>query len=302
MERKQKVGRNDPCPCGSGKKYKHCCGAVADLIHFDKALDSVHFNAKIAYLGTIGRKRHVFCIKYIQHKKKLIEPISSKQIQAVQSQGKTVSCHKGCCYCCDEIFSISIQEAEAIVYYLYQHQNTLNAFIQAFPRWLAQARKHEDIFMRRQQVATKGLDGQISFANMVDALGKEAASYWKLHIHCPFLNDSECLIYEVRPWACASLFSTTPTEWCNPSSIHEPSIYWTKLPTTPDLPFWDARIAGHYQSNMPDMVYRLLTESIKFLWELPGLEKLREEFLSDLELRDFVKQLVKRSTTHQILA
>jgi preprotein translocase subunit SecA len=20
------VGRNDPCPCGSGKKYKKCCG------------------------------------------------------------------------------------------------------------------------------------------------------------------------------------------------------------------------------------------------------------------------------------
>ena len=24
-----KVGRNDPCPCGSGKKYKHCCGRTA---------------------------------------------------------------------------------------------------------------------------------------------------------------------------------------------------------------------------------------------------------------------------------
>jgi preprotein translocase subunit SecA len=23
----QKVGRNDPCPCGSGKKYKKCCGS-----------------------------------------------------------------------------------------------------------------------------------------------------------------------------------------------------------------------------------------------------------------------------------
>ncbi len=23
-----KVGRNDPCPCGSGKKFKHCCGEV----------------------------------------------------------------------------------------------------------------------------------------------------------------------------------------------------------------------------------------------------------------------------------
>jgi uncharacterized protein YecA (UPF0149 family) len=22
-----KIGRNDPCPCGSGKKYKKCCGA-----------------------------------------------------------------------------------------------------------------------------------------------------------------------------------------------------------------------------------------------------------------------------------
>jgi len=24
----QKIGRNDPCPCGSGKKYKRCCGAA----------------------------------------------------------------------------------------------------------------------------------------------------------------------------------------------------------------------------------------------------------------------------------
>jgi len=22
----QKIGRNDPCPCGSGKKFKKCCG------------------------------------------------------------------------------------------------------------------------------------------------------------------------------------------------------------------------------------------------------------------------------------
>jgi hypothetical protein len=24
-----KIGRNDPCPCGSGKKYKKCCGRTA---------------------------------------------------------------------------------------------------------------------------------------------------------------------------------------------------------------------------------------------------------------------------------
>ena len=24
----KKIGRNEPCPCASGKKYKHCCGAL----------------------------------------------------------------------------------------------------------------------------------------------------------------------------------------------------------------------------------------------------------------------------------
>jgi len=25
----KKIGRNEPCPCGSGKKYKKCCGKLA---------------------------------------------------------------------------------------------------------------------------------------------------------------------------------------------------------------------------------------------------------------------------------
>ena len=25
----RKVGRNEPCPCGSGRKYKHCHGALS---------------------------------------------------------------------------------------------------------------------------------------------------------------------------------------------------------------------------------------------------------------------------------
>jgi len=26
LKKGEKPGRNDPCPCGSGKKYKQCCG------------------------------------------------------------------------------------------------------------------------------------------------------------------------------------------------------------------------------------------------------------------------------------
>ena len=28
LQKKEKVPRNAPCPCGSGKKYKHCHGAI----------------------------------------------------------------------------------------------------------------------------------------------------------------------------------------------------------------------------------------------------------------------------------
>jgi preprotein translocase subunit SecA len=28
VRRGGKVGRNDPCPCGSGKKFKHCHGRL----------------------------------------------------------------------------------------------------------------------------------------------------------------------------------------------------------------------------------------------------------------------------------
>ncbi|MDR2123590.1 MAG: SEC-C domain-containing protein [Desulfovibrio sp.] len=27
LRKKGKAGRNEPCPCGSGKKFKICCGA-----------------------------------------------------------------------------------------------------------------------------------------------------------------------------------------------------------------------------------------------------------------------------------
>ena len=29
LVKKRKVSRNEPCTCGSGKKYKHCCGRAA---------------------------------------------------------------------------------------------------------------------------------------------------------------------------------------------------------------------------------------------------------------------------------
>jgi hypothetical protein len=38
----QKIGRNDPCPCGSGKKYKKCC---------EEKLRHKKFEAQIIHTG-----------------------------------------------------------------------------------------------------------------------------------------------------------------------------------------------------------------------------------------------------------
>ncbi len=39
-----KIGRNEPCPCGSGKKYKHCCGKITPALDF----------AQIAWVDALG--------------------------------------------------------------------------------------------------------------------------------------------------------------------------------------------------------------------------------------------------------
>ncbi len=31
LTKSEKIGRNDPCPCGSGEKYKKCCGSLGAL-------------------------------------------------------------------------------------------------------------------------------------------------------------------------------------------------------------------------------------------------------------------------------
>lgn len=46
-----KIGRNDPCPCGSGKKYKHCCLNKLYLNEYDQIRNVVHqsgYNDEIA--------------------------------------------------------------------------------------------------------------------------------------------------------------------------------------------------------------------------------------------------------------
>lgn len=50
-----KIGRNDPCPCGSGKKAKKCCLSAAwvDVLHLSETLEAKIFHYCKHFLETI---------------------------------------------------------------------------------------------------------------------------------------------------------------------------------------------------------------------------------------------------------
>jgi hypothetical protein len=49
-----KIGRNSPCPCGSGKKYKHCCEKKEAEMR-QRELPSGHFRYESGSYGSPGR-------------------------------------------------------------------------------------------------------------------------------------------------------------------------------------------------------------------------------------------------------
>lgn len=60
---KNKIGRNDPCPCGSGKKYKNCCLVLDDtagtdpFIRYSQAIASVKLKLDQEYKDEIKKIR-----------------------------------------------------------------------------------------------------------------------------------------------------------------------------------------------------------------------------------------------------
>jgi hypothetical protein len=60
MANKSKIKRNDPCPCGSGKKYKNCCmardkAAQAERVAWERAAQDM----RMALIGYAKEKRFV---------------------------------------------------------------------------------------------------------------------------------------------------------------------------------------------------------------------------------------------------
>ena len=67
-----KIGRNDPCPCGSGKKYKNCCLRKETMSIPDRIKQAVK---ESGYNEDIG---NVLANMYRYRKKKVPEHLPGK--------------------------------------------------------------------------------------------------------------------------------------------------------------------------------------------------------------------------------
>lgn len=289
----RKIGRNAPCPCGSGKKYKKCCGAIAvSARELTSQEDSNLFEMSkaIAYRGRIGRLREAFCIEYIKRKFRRFEDIQQTAVEETTSCGETISCHKGCYYCCTSYVEATIQECEAIVYYLYHNESAYSLFHQQYPRWRQKLKDNGDIFRNfgqfwREDVTLENAE------ELMHAFEEQDQRYNKQNIYCPFLNKDLCSIYEVRPYMCASYYVTTPPEWCNPLDPNKPKIKKVyAVEVMFDRSFYYRQLVQPVVTFMPLAVYQILMGGYLYLCDIPGLENLPYEVKNDSELEPIIRK------------
>jgi Fe-S-cluster containining protein len=284
-------GRNDPCPCGSSKKYKKCCGAPpspAPAWVREKG-DHTALHRAIAYRGKIGQMRADFCRRYTAYKQTLFEDMEKYLSGQITARAEKLTCRKGCHYCCFEYIGGTLHECEAIVYYLYRNRVAFDSFLQAYAVWREKVSTRESLFDNIKDMYIRGAAEGFSEKNLQD-FRDASLLYSRQRIPCPFLVDGLCSIYEVRPRVCASIAATTAAEWCSPLSENEPTVLICRSdPQELEPPFFREPMALG-MTSIPVSVYEILTGGYVWLSEIPGLEGLDKEAMSDPEVRLILKR------------
>ena len=243
----------------------------------------------IAYAGKIGREREAFCIQYIRRKQERLDEISIAHSKTAAEKGEEISCHKGCSFCCLQYVEATIQECEAIVYYLYKEQSVLSNFLQKYPKWRKRATSISD--PDRKIEGNQYLEIASDSAEKLQQTYIEEEKRYGPRVPCPFLDAQICSIYEVRPYACAALISTTPTDWCNPLNPNEPSYYrYVRPDLISGLSFYYGSLHRSVSSSMPMMVYGILKRGYFFLSKVTDFNNLEYEAMSDPEVRSILQK------------
>lgn len=245
----------------------------------------------IAYKGKIGQMRKDFCVAYIKHKQEVIKGIEKTQLEMAGAKGETITCRKGCQHCCVLHVDASIQEGEAIVYYLYQNESVLSNFLLAYAAWEEKVRNSEAASKKLMNSWQETGDINWKDKEIMQARLDEIGRYAMANIPCPFLKNAICSIYDVRPYTCSGLFATTPAQLCEPLNRDKARFYTAVHPDIfKDTHFYYRNLKSPIQGLMPEMVYHLLTYGLIGMPEIPGLENLPHEFMNDPEVKPILQK------------
>ena len=259
-------GRNEPCPCGSGKKYKKCCGTPR------VAPDPVTLNRKAAYAGETGRRRRQFCIDYTAYKKTGLAQAETMLKERAAAEGATLSCKKGCSYCCRVYVFATLQEAECISHYLYEHEDALNRFLEAYRGWRRGLGLFERKLARLGQALARSLAGELSGGEQA-RFQADIIEYAMRKVPCPFLAENACSIYEVRPFVCAAVAASTPPDWCSvdSESVGRAKHFKLEFNLENEMPYFMPTRSPIVFGCMPELVHNILSGGYCFLADVAGL-------------------------------
>jgi Fe-S-cluster containining protein len=250
-----------------------------------KLVQRVKENQKIAYRGKIGRRREQYCLEQIRYMGVCHKKIGQDQLDYVKARAEAISCGPVCSDCCYVYVGASLQECEAIAYYLSHNESLLSNFLAAYPAWWGKVTQGRAVFRECEQLFVEMLQEGID-----EKKDRAFQSALKRHnrqgIACPFLASNLCSIYEVRPANCAGFFVTHSPELCRRREGYEPKFSLTSIDDVVfDISFYYKALLHPVILYMPVAVYNILDGGYSYLARFPGLKDIASEVLADPEVQ-----------------
>lgn len=259
------INRNDPCPCGSGTKYKKCCGDKADSLTDKKYLNEAHkwmdeniLQGRYPYLygylllvehnipaAEIWNQLQDWSEQYMnlgerrtQIFHKIIDDAIEYQKEADKHDGFPVPfCTKGCSNCCYQPVACTSEEAQLIYHYCVENKIYID-----FEK-LERQQKHIEY------------DSKNNFTEKTD--WNEQADEDQA---CIFLDmtDNSCMIWEVRPFVCRVHLAAETEKHCRSiNGVPDPDALGIHYPA---CSFILSSIFSVHHDSVGRMMGRLLLE------------------------------------------
>jgi Fe-S-cluster containining protein len=216
-----KINRTDSCPCGSGKKYKNCCGSRAAAHAVKKYVNEAHewmdrnilhgsYPDLYGYLilvdhdvpaEEIWNQLQDWSQQYLDFGKnrtgmchRIIDQAIAYQMEIDAREGlPAIYCHRGCSHCCYQPVACTDEEAQLI------------------HRYCADNKVHIDYDKLERQHGFMEFDSSGNFTgvtNWDDQPEKDQS--------CIFLDAATqtCNIWEVRPFVCRAHLAVHTNRHC----------------------------------------------------------------------------------------